>query len=220
MLKINHIQIHPLKESTGCLLFTKRFPKIWLGRKWNTTFWVSTCRKLPGATEYLNIVIILSSARNVPNENSYSISSKPSTIPEFQVFAPFFGTGRNWFVSMVNAIPGKKKLSVLNFWFAYHFPKRWTNKFYYVSKYNSKQPLCTIPYHQVNSVISLRTSNRPGLMNFYFCVVHLRKSESQGRANSIAVRLSHFLHNQGILHKPWAWRRRRYVIFIFRCARS
>ena len=108
----------------------------------------------------------------------------------------------------------KKKLSVLNFWFAYHFPKRWTNKFYYVSKYNSKQPLCTIPYHQVNSVISLRTSNRPGLMNFYFCVVHLRKSESQGRANSIAVRLSHFLHNQGILHKPWAWRRRRYVIFI------
>ena len=53
-------------------------------------------------------VIILSSARNVPNENSYSISSKPSTIPEFEVFAPFFGTGRNWFVSMVNAIPGKK----------------------------------------------------------------------------------------------------------------
>ena len=55
-------------------------------------------------------------------------------------------------------------------------------------------------------------------MNFYFCLVHLRKSESQGRANSIAVRLSHFLHNQGILHKPWAWRRRRYVIFILRCA--
>ena len=44
----------------------------------------------------------------------------------------------NWFVQMVNAIPGRN-LTVLNF--AYHLPKPWTDQFAHV---NGKQPLFLI----------------------------------------------------------------------------
>ena len=220
MLKINHIQIPSTEGKHWLFTIHKTFPKNLVGKKMEHDFlgqYLPETSRSNGISEYSH------------NFKFRTECSKRKFV--FHFLKAIYDTWVSglralfWYRPELICINGKrdsrkKKLSVLNFWFAYHFPKRWTNKFYYVSKYNSKQPLCTIPYHQVNSVISLRTSNRPGLMNFYFCVVHLRKSESQGRANSIAVRLSHFLHNQGILHKPWAWRRRRYVIFILRCARS
>ena len=56
---------------------------------------------------------------------------------QFQAFAAF-SDERNWFVEMVNAIPGRN-LSVLNF--ANHLPKQWTDRFAHV---NGKQPLTPI----------------------------------------------------------------------------
>ena len=209
MLKINHIQI-PSTEG-----------KHWLGSKWNTTFWVSTCRKLPGATDYLNMY-------------SHNFKFRTKCSKRKFVFHFLKAIYDTW-VSGLRAvfryrpelicINGKRDSRKKNYRFWIFglltiFPSGEPTGFT-MSVNTIVNNLCVqFRNHQVNSVISLRTSNRPGLMNFYFCVVHLRKSESQGRENSISVRLSHFLHNQRILHKPWAWRRRRYVIFILRCARS
>ena len=57
---------------------------------------------------------------SVRQENSCSISSKPT----FQAFAAPFFSKWNWFVQMVNAIPGRN-LPLLNL--DYHLPKPWTD---------------------------------------------------------------------------------------------
>ena len=62
---------------------------------------------------------------------------------EFQAFAPFSGTCRNWFVSMVNAIPGQKKTGPeFLIWLLF---SQAVNQQVFPCKYNGNQPLCTIP---------------------------------------------------------------------------
>ena len=61
---------------------------------------------------------------------------------------PFLGLW-NWFVQMVNAIPGRNLL-VLNF--AYHLPKPWTDRFAHI---NGKQPFNTITFQKNKHLFSL-----------------------------------------------------------------
>ena len=105
------------RVNPGCLPFTKIFPKIRLESKWNTTLWVVLSENF---REQQNIWKggPVFSGRNIPNWNSCSISSKPSLKPGSGLRGRF---GKwNWFVQMVNAIPGRN-LPGLNF--AYHL---WT----------------------------------------------------------------------------------------------
>ena len=93
---------------------------------WNITFLVVLAEHLKRFSCF--------SRRNIPSGNSCSISTKPSVS---------FSRGRffdkwNWFVQMVNKIPGQNLL-VLNF--AYHFPKLWSDRF---SHLNCKQPLLSL----------------------------------------------------------------------------
>ena len=65
---------------------------------------------------------------------SYIYSSWELYIPSGNFCSRSFSSEWNWFVQMVNAIPGRN-LPVLSF--AHHLPKPWTDQFAHV---NGKQP--------------------------------------------------------------------------------
>ena len=108
-----------VKSNSGCLQLTKCFRKIRLESKSNNFFCV------------------------VPAENfreQRHISNDSPVFPDgifdgsFRLSRPFVGKW-NWFVQMVNAIPGSD-LPLLNF--AYHLTKPSTHRF---ADLNGKQPL-------------------------------------------------------------------------------
>ena len=105
-------RVHP-----GCLPFTKIFPKIRLESKWNTTLWV-VLSEISGSNKTSEKVVlffpdgIFQTEIRVPYLQSHLWN-------RVQAFAVVFGKW-NWFVQMVNAIPGRN-LPGLNF--AYHL---WT----------------------------------------------------------------------------------------------
>ena len=115
-------RVHP-----GSLPFTKIFPKIRLESKWNTTLWVVLSENF---REQQNIWKggPVFSGRNIPNwiRVPYLQSHLWNRV---QAFAVVFGKW-NWFVQMVNAIPGRN-LPGLNFAYIYgrllvrtkHFPE-------------------------------------------------------------------------------------------------
>ena len=115
------------RVNPGCLPFTKIFPKIRLESKWNTTLWVVLSENF---REQQNIWKggPVFSGRNIPNwiRVPYLQSHLWNRV---QAFAVVFGKW-NWFVQMVNAIPGRN-LPGLNFAYIYgrllvrtkHFPE-------------------------------------------------------------------------------------------------
>ena len=119
------------------LVFTvyKSFWKIRLESKWNMTFSVVPAESfreqrniwkgvLFFRTEYSNWKF----AFHWLPSHQFDTSFRPSRL---------FSGKSNWFVQMLNAIPGQY-LPVLNF--AYHLPKPWTDRFAHA---NGKQPMWT-----------------------------------------------------------------------------
>ena len=110
--------VRKLFNDGGCLPFTKRFWKIGLESKWNTTF-----RVVP--------------AENSREQRNIRKGSTVSLVGIFQTEIPvLFLKSHLWYqFQAFEAVIGSRKWFVN---FAYHLPKPWTDRFAHV---NGKQPV-------------------------------------------------------------------------------
>ena len=114
----------------GCLPFSKSFRKNRLENKWNMmTFWVVAAENFWEQRSIGRVVLFFLTERSKRKFVFHFFKIKLIFDTSFLSSRPFFSQW-NWFVQMVNAIPGRN-LPVLNF--AYHLPKPRTDRFVHVN---------------------------------------------------------------------------------------
>ena len=108
-------------ETKGCLSFTNRFQKIRLESKWHMTLLVvpaENFREREGSSQKVVPFFRTECSTRI----IVFLFFKTNFDTSFRLLRPFYGKW-NWFVQMVNAIPGGK-FPIPNF--AYHLSKPWT----------------------------------------------------------------------------------------------
>ena len=119
-------QATPFFSTPKLFTIKKDFPENRFESRWNTPFW-SVRRKISGSNRTSEKVVLFFRTEYSKREFVFHFF-KAIFDTSFRPSRSFFGKW-NWFVQMVNAIPGRN-LPVLNF--EYHLPKPWTDRFAHV----------------------------------------------------------------------------------------